>query len=182
MQSITTSPGARASGRTESSTTQPTERLDVSRVAPSALYALLGLEQQSRRSGIEPALRHLVYLRASILNGCAYCVDMHTKDAMLAGETEQRLHAVAVWHEAPFFTERERAALAWTDALTLIAQTGVPDEVFADARTAFSEEELIALTVAIITINGWNRLAVSFRTTVGGYVAGSNSKAAEVAA
>ena len=108
-------------------------------------------------------------LRASVMNGCAYCVDMHTKDARKAGETEQRLYAVPVWRETPFFTARERAALAWTEAVTDLPRTGAPDDVFAEVARHFDEEELVALTMAIVSINGWNRLAVSFRNPVGTY-------------
>ena len=111
----------------------------------------------------------LVKLRASQINGCAYCVDMHTKDARAHGETEQRLYAVAVWKEAPFFTPRERAALVWTEAVTLVSHDHVPDQVYETARREFSEKELIDLTMAVIAINGWNRLAVSFRAVAGTY-------------
>jgi AhpD family alkylhydroperoxidase len=111
----------------------------------------------------------LVKLRASQINGCAYCVDMHTKDARAQGETEQRLYAVVVWREAPFFSERERAALAWTEALTLVSRGNVADEVYEIARRQFSEKELVDLTMAIVAINGWNRLAISFRTPAGTY-------------
>jgi AhpD family alkylhydroperoxidase len=146
------------------------QRLDYTRVAPDAIRAQRGLETYIHSSGLEPSLIHLVKLRASIINGCAYCVDMHTKEARADGETEQRLYALPVWQETPFFTPRERAALAWTEALTLIAQNGVPDDVYAATRSEFSEAELVALTMVVVTINGWNRLAVSFRTPVGDYV------------
>ncbi|WP_349264140.1 carboxymuconolactone decarboxylase family protein [Longimicrobium sp.] len=144
-------------------------RIDYARVAPAAVRAQFGLEQYVRGSGLEHSLQELVKLRASYMNGCAYCVDMHTKDARVAGETEQRLYAVPVWRETPFFTPRERAALAWTEVVTDIGRTGVPDEVYARAREHFSEEELVNLTMAVITINGWNRLAVTFRAPVGTY-------------
>src|SRR5919199_5535389 len=130
---------------------------------------MLGLEQYVRKTGIEPALLELVKLRASYINGCAYCVDMHTKDARAAGESEQRLYAVPVWRETPFFTGRERAALAWTESVTDLARTGVPDDVYEQARAEFSESELVDLTMAIVAINGWNRLAVSFRAEPGSY-------------
>lgn len=120
-------------------------------------------------SGLEELLLELLKLRASQINGCAYCVDMHSKDARALGESEQRLYAVAVWREAPFFTDRERAALAWTEAVTLIAQTGVPDDVYQVARSQFSERELVDLTMVIIAINGWNCLAASFRALLGTY-------------
>ena len=146
-------------------------RIDYRNVAPAALQAQLGLETFVRRSGLEHPLLHLVKLRASVMNGCAYCVDMHTKDARKAGETEQRLYAVPVWRETPFFTARERAALAWTESLTDLPRTGAPDDVYEEVARHFTEEEIVALTMAIVTINGWNRLAVSFRAEVGSYVA-----------
>ena len=144
-------------------------RIDQSRVAPGAMQAMLGLEQYVRSSGLDPALVDLVRLRASYINGCAYCVDMHTKDARGAGESEQRLYAVPVWRETPFFTPRERAALAWTEAVTEVGRTGVPDDAYDEVRAHFSEAELVDLTMAVIAINGWNRLAISFRPEVGSY-------------
>jgi AhpD family alkylhydroperoxidase len=120
-------------------------------------------------SGLEHTLLELVKLRASYMNGCAFCVDMHTKDARAAGETEQRLYAVPVWRETPFFTPRERAALAWTEAVTDVSGSRVEDDVYTEAREHFDEAELVELTLAIVTINGWNRLSVAFRTEVGGY-------------
>src|SRR3954453_22428399 len=133
------------------------------------MKAMSGLEEPLRNSGLEPALRELVKTRASQINGCAYCIDMHTKDARAQGETEQRLYALSAWRETPFYTDRERAALEWTEQLTLIAEKGVPDELFAGMREHFSEEELIALTLAVVQINGWNRLAISARAPVGSY-------------
>lgn len=144
-------------------------RLDYAKIAPGAITAMYGLERYIRQSGLEPALLELVKLRASQINGCAYCVDMHTKDARARGETEQRLYAVCVWHETPFFTERERAALAWTEAVTRVSEEHVPDDAYQLARRHFAEKELADLTLAIVTINGWNRLAISFRTPVGDY-------------
>ena len=123
-----------------------------------------------RESGLEPPLLELVRLRASQINGCAYCMDMHTKDARAHGETEQRLYATTVWRETPFFSERERAALEWTEALTEIARGHVPDEVYNSVRQHFSEKELVDLTMAVIAINGWNRLAVGLRAPAGSYV------------
>jgi len=120
----------------------------------------------------------LVKLRASQINGCAYCVDMHTKDARAHGETEQRLYAVVVWHEAPFFTERERAALAWTEAVTLVSRDQAPDDVYQLARAQFSEKELVDLTMAVIAINGWNRLAITFREPAGSYQPAANTQRA----
>jgi AhpD family alkylhydroperoxidase len=148
---------------------QMTPRLNAPRVAPAAYHAMMTLQGYVKSTRIEPALAHLVYLRASHLNGCAYCIDMHTKDARAAGESEQRLYAIPVWHETPFFSPRERAALAFTEAVTQIGIEGVPDDVFAQARAEFDEQELVELTIAIITINGWNRLSVTFRTEVGSY-------------
>ena len=144
-----------------------TARIDYRKVSPEAVSAMAGLERFIRVSGLDPALVELVRLRASYINGCAYCVDVHTKDARAAGETEQRLYAIPVWRETPFFTSRERAALAWTESVTEVARTGVPDDVYEQARAEFSESELLALTMVIIAINGWTRLAVSFRTEPG---------------
>ena len=144
-------------------------RLDYTRIAPAAVRAQFGLEQYVRSSQLEHSLVELVKLRASYMNGCAYCVDMHTKDARIEGETEQRLYAVPVWRETPFFTPRERAALAWCEAVTDVGRAGVPDEVYEEARRHFSEAEMVDLTMAVVTINGWNRLAISFRAPVGSY-------------
>ena len=144
-------------------------RLDYAHVAPGAVRAQFGLEQYVRDSGLEHSLLHLVKMRASYMNGCAYCVDMHSKDARVAGETEQRLYAVPVWRETPFFTPRERAALAWTEAVTDVGRTGVPDDVYEETRRHFSEAEMVNLTLAVVAINGWNRLAISFRAPVGSY-------------
>jgi AhpD family alkylhydroperoxidase len=156
--------------------TEPrTPRIDYPSVAPDAMRAHLALERYVRQSRLEHSLLHLIKLRASYINGCAYCVDMHTKDARLAGESEQRLYAVPVWRETPFFTPRERAALAWTDAVTEVSKTHVPDDVFDHVREHFTDVEITNLTVAIIAINGWNRLAISMRTPVGGYVPRSPS-------
>lgn len=147
-------------------------RFDYRQAAPDAYRAQLGLETYAREAGLEHSLLELIKLRASVLNGCAYCVDMHTKDARLAGETEQRLYAVSVWHETPFFTPRERAALAWTDAVTEISRTGVPDDVYAVVQAHFTDAEIVNLTMAILAINGWNRLAIAFRQPVGSYQPG----------
>ena len=145
-------------------------RLDYRRVLPAASRAVTELERVIDAGGLEPQLRELVKLRASQINGCAYCVDMHTKDARAIGEDEQRLNLVAVWREAPFFTTRERAALAWTEALTLVSVTGAPDDVYEAMAGEFDPTEQVALTLAIVAINGWNRLAVGFRQPVGAYV------------
>lgn len=144
-------------------------RLEYAKVAPGVVTAMQGLENYVRHCGLEHSLLELVKLRASQINGCAYCVDMHTKDARAAGETEQRLYAVIVWVETPFFTERERAALAWTEAVTLVGEERVPDELYEQARRSFNEKELVDLTLALIAINGWNRLAISFRAVPGTY-------------
>lgn len=144
-------------------------RLNANMAAPEAMKALLGLQAHVNGCGLEHGLLELVKYRASQLNGCAWCMDMHTKDARAAGETEQRLYLLSAWRECPFYTERERAALAWTEAVTRLAEDGVSDEVFAEARTQFSEQELVELTMAIIAINGWNRINVPFRTVPGTY-------------
>lgn len=144
-------------------------RLNYSEVAPGALKAMLEIEKYAAGSGLEHSLYELVKTRASQINGCAYCLDMHTKDARKAGETEQRLYALSAWRETPFYTERERAALAWTEALTLISEDEVSDALFEATRAHFSEKEIVDLTMAIIAINGWNRLAISFRTLPGSY-------------
>ncbi len=138
-------------------------RLDYRKANPHALNAMLALEERIAQSGLEPTLIELVRLRASQINGCAYCVDMHTRDAHKHGETERRLATVVVWREAPFFTDRERAALEWTEAVTLVAHDHVPDAVWEAVRPQFTDAELVDLTLAIVTINGWNRFAVSFR-------------------
>lgn len=127
------------------------------------------LEETVRRSGLETALLELVRMRVSQINGCAYCLDMHSKDARAAGESEQRLYTLSAWHETPFFTERERAALAWAESLTLISETDVPDDLYESVREHFSESELAMLTLAIVAINGWNRFAISFRSVPGSY-------------
>jgi len=147
-------------------------RLDHRTVLPEARRAMTGLEEVVESSTLEPKLLELVRERASQINGCAYCLDMHTKDARAIGEDEQRLHLVAVWRAAPFFSPRERAALAWTEALTLLPETGAPDHVYAAMAREFDPAEQVALTLAIIAINGWNRLAVGFRRPVGSYVSG----------
>lgn len=133
------------------------------------IKAMYALEAPLQNSGLEPALRELVKTRVSQINGCAFCIDMHTKDARAHGETEQRLYALSAWRETPFFTDRERAALEWAEHLTLIAGRGVPDDLYARVGAQFSEEELAKLTLAVVQINGWNRFAISFRPVVGSY-------------
>lgn len=144
-------------------------RIDYTKASPDAVKAMYGLERYLRTCGLEESLVHLVKMRASQINGCAYCLDMHSKDARAAGETEQRLYVLDAWHEAPFYTDRERAALAWTDALTRIAETHAPDDVYREVREQFDEKELMDLTLAIVTINAWNRIAIGFRAEPGHY-------------
>jgi len=133
------------------------------------IRALGGLETYLRSCGLEPALLNLIKARASQVNGCAYCIDMHTKDARARGETEQRLYALPAWRATPFYTDRERAALAWTEAVTLISRKPVPDTLYEEARRHFSEQELVDLTLALVAISGWNRLSIAFRTVPGTY-------------
>ena len=150
-------------------TTETARRIDYATVNPAALRAVMGVEQYVRQSGLDHALLKLVKLRASYMNGCAYCVDMHTKEARAAGETEQRLYAVPVWRETPFYTPRERAALAWTEAVTELGRDGVPGELFDEVSAQFTEREMVDLTMAVVAINAWNRLAVSLGAEVGSY-------------
>lgn len=147
-----------------------TPRLDVATVAPAAYAAMLGLEHYIHRSSIERPLMHLVKYRASQLNGCAYCLDMHAKELRALGETEQRLFVLEAWREAPFYTPRERAALAWTEAVTNVQDGHVEDAEYDAARAVFSEAELVDLTMVVVTINAWNRLAIAFRAEAGSYV------------
>ena len=151
-------------------------RIDLMRVNPGIMQAMLGLERQVRQAGLDHKLIDLVRMRASQINGCAYCLDMHSKDARAKGETEQRLYGLDAWRETPYYSDRERAALEWTEALTLVAETRVPDDVYERVRAQFSEDELVHLSLAIVAINGWNRLNVAARTVPGGYVAGSLAK------
>ena|SRR5438093_13778627 len=146
-----------------------TPRLDVTKYLTSGLgRAMLALSTEAEAK-LERPLFELVKIRASQINGCAYCIDMHTKDARRAGETEQRLYALNAWRETPFFTDRERAALEWTEALTRVAETHVPDEIYERVAAQFDEAELVALTFAVVVINSWNRLSISFRPPVGSY-------------
>jgi AhpD family alkylhydroperoxidase len=144
-------------------------RIDYTDASPEAFTAVSKLEAFVRHCGLEHSLLELIKTRASQINGCAFCIDMHTKDARAAGETEQRLYALNAWRETPFFTDRERAALSLTEAVTLVSETRVPDDVFEQARQQFSEKEIINLTLAIATINVWNRLSITFRTVPGNY-------------
>src|SRR4051794_5219663 len=144
------------------------QRLDYPRLAPDAARAMYGLGTYLAGCGLEHGLLELVKIRASQINGCAFCIDMHTKDARAAGETEQRIYALNAWRETPFFTDRERAALAWAEAVTHIGG-GVSDDLYAEARRQFSEKELVDLTWAVAAINAWNRVAISFRSVPGSY-------------
>jgi AhpD family alkylhydroperoxidase len=146
-------------------------RINAQKVSPAAYKAMFGLESYVRQSGLEPSLLQLVKTRASQINGCAFCIDMHTKDARAAGETEQRLYGLNAWRETPFYTDRERAALAWTETVTLISEDHAPDDVYDEVRQRFTEEELVNLTLAIVAINGWNRLSIAFRAVPGSYQA-----------
>ncbi|HEX7349101.1 MAG TPA: carboxymuconolactone decarboxylase family protein [Rhodanobacteraceae bacterium] len=154
-----------------------TQRMNYSKASPDGFKAIYGLQQYVENCGLEHPLLELVKMRASQINGCAYCLDMHSKDARAAGETEQRLYLLNAWREAPFYTDRERAALAWTEALTEISKTHeVSDALYAEARKQFSEKELADLSFAIIAINGWNRLAIPFRAEPGHYQPGQYAK------
>ena len=141
------------------------QRLDFYKANPHAIKAMLALEERIGKSDLEKSLTELVRLRASQINGCAFCVDMHTADARKGGETDRRLATVVVWRETPFFTDRERAALAWTEALTLVSQDHVPDSVWEAVKPHFSDEEIVDLTLLISAINSWNRFAIAFRKT-----------------
>src|ERR687890_525069 len=151
-------------------------RLDLAQAAPAAMKAMLALSAHVAQSTLERALLELVKMRASQLNGCAFCLDMHSKDARAAGETEQRLYGLDAWRETPYYAARERAALEWTEALTLASETRVPDDLYERVREHFSEDELAHLSLAIVAINGWNRLNIAARTVPGDYVAGSLAK------
>lgn len=140
------------------------ERLNYAKASPAAYKAMLGLQQFVDKCGLEHGLVELVKMRASQINGCAYCLKMHSRDARKAGESEERLYLLGAWEEAPVYSPRERAALAWTEALTLITQGHAPDAVYAEAQRHFSEAELVNLTLAIVAINGWNRIAIGFRS------------------
>jgi AhpD family alkylhydroperoxidase len=145
------------------------ERLNYAEASPKGFEAMRALELHVRQSGLDHRLLQLVKTRASQLNGCAYCLDMHTKDARVAGETEQRLYALSAWRETPFFDARERAALAWTEAVTRLGEDHVSDEIYAEVRPQFDHRQLVDLTLAIVAINGWNRLAIAFRKEPGTY-------------
>ena len=144
-------------------------RLNYGTVAPGVYDAMDGLDQYLQRCGLEESLLHLVRLRASQINGCAYCIDMHSKDLRALGDTEQRVYSLDAWRECPYYTERERAALAWTEAVTLITVGRVPDQAHEEARAQLSEKELADLTLAVAAINAWNRLSIAARLVPGGY-------------
>jgi len=145
-------------------------RMDIMHIAPpGAFKAVMGLQEYVNKCGLEKSLLDLVFLRASQINGCAYCIDMHTKDARASGESEQRLYELDAWRECPFYSDRERAALAWTEAVTLVAAGHVPDDVYAEASKEFSDIELINLTLAVTQINTWNRINIAFRNMPGEY-------------
>jgi AhpD family alkylhydroperoxidase len=145
------------------------QRLDIMSASPGALKAMLQLSGYLHKTGFDKKLLDLMYLRVSQINGCAYCIDMHWKDLRAAGETEQRLYGLDAWEESPYYTERERAVLAWAEAVTRVADTHVPDEVFEETRRHFSDEEIANLTLAVVAINGWNRFNIAYRTTPGTY-------------
>ena len=151
-------------------------RLDYRKAAPDAFKAMLDLEAAVHRGGLELSLIELVKMRVSQINGCGYCLDMHSKEARAAGETEQRLYLLQVWREASIYSARERAALGWAEAVTLIADTEVSDELYAEAREQLGEKGLVELNLAIIAINGWNRMAIAFNASVGDYVVPAKSK------
>jgi AhpD family alkylhydroperoxidase len=144
-------------------------RLDYSKALPDGMRVINAVDRYSSSSGLEPSLLELIKMRASQINGCAYCVDMHSKDARTKGETEQRLYNLSVWRETPYYTERERAALAFTEAVTLIAGKPVPDEIYDEAKRHFSGEELVKLMIGIVIINTWNRFAITFGDEAGSY-------------
>ena len=162
-----------------SSETAEFERINFKKAVPAAYRAMLALETYVHHSGLEASLLELVKMRASQINGCAFCLDMHSKDARAAGETEQRLYLLNAWREAPCYSARERAALAWTEAVTLVSETHVPDEIYEEARQQFSDEELVNLTMAVVAINGWNRLEIGFRGVAGSYQPANRQSASQ---
>jgi AhpD family alkylhydroperoxidase len=154
-------------------------RIEYGKVVPEIFHAMLGLENQVQKSGLEGTLLNLIKLRASQINGCAYCIDMHSKDARAAGESEQRLYELNAWREAPFYSKREQAALEWTEAVTLVAAGHVPDQVYEQVREQFSAAELANLTLAVVAINGWNRFGIAFRAVPGEYRPAREGKSTE---
>jgi AhpD family alkylhydroperoxidase len=154
------------------------QRINYLKLAADAFRAMQGLEHYLHTCGIEERLLHLIKLRASQINGCAYCLDMHWKDLRAIGESEQRLYSLDAWEESPYYTDRERAALEWTEAVTRVADGHVPDEVYESVRTQFNEKEIADLTVAVATINAWNRLSIAGRVTPGTYQPAARTPAA----
>lgn len=155
------------------------QRINAFEKGQGALKAMLGISGYLTKSPLEKNLQHLIEYRVSQINGCAYCLDMHSKDLRHEGESEQRIYMLSAWRETPLYTERERAALAWAESITLLGEDHVPDEVFEQARREFSDEELIDLTLVVATINSWNRINIAFRTTPGTYQPGQWSAAAK---
>ncbi len=148
------------------------QRINAMEKGAGALKAMFGLGHYVAKSSIEKKLQHLIEFRVSQINGCAYCLDMHSKDLRAEGETEQRLYMISAWRESPVYTDRERAAFAWAEAVTLLGEDGVSDEVYEAAKKEFNEQELIDLTMVVVAINGWNRINIAFRTEAGGYQPG----------
>jgi len=148
------------------------QRINLMEKGGGAIQAMLGLSGYLAKSGLEKNLLHLVELLVSQINGCAYCLDMHSKDFRAAGDTEQRLYLIAAWRESPVYSERERAALEWSENVTRLGESGVSDEIYERAKKQFSETELVDLTLAVVAINGWNRLNIAFRTEPGSYQPG----------
>ena len=144
-------------------------RIELHKIGQKPLQLMLAIEGYLNGCGLDHGMLHLIKLRASQINGCAYCIDMHSKDARAGGESEQRLYALNAWEETPFFSERERAALRWTEALTLVTDGHVPDAVFEEVRPHFTDDELVNLSLAVATINAWNRLSIAFRSVPGAY-------------
>lgn len=153
-----------------------TQRINFAKVPSAVMKAMFGLQAAVEQSGLEHSLLHLLEMRASQINGCAYCLDMHSKEALAQGESEQRLFLLDAWRETPLYSKRERAALLWCETLTLVAERGAPDDVYEEVRKEFSDEELVGLSLAIVAINSWNRLMIGFQADVGHYQAGDAEK------
>lgn len=151
-------------------------RLDWRKTLPQAYKSMLDLQQVVEQSKLDHKLLELVKIRASQINGCAHCLDMHTKDAIAIGENEQRIHVLAAWREAPFYSSKERAALAWCESLTQISQNGAAERIYDEVESLFSPQEIVELTFAVIAINSWNRLAIGFKSEVGNYVSNRKPK------
>jgi AhpD family alkylhydroperoxidase len=153
-----------------------TQRINFAKASPAVMKAMSGLQAAVEQSGLEHSLVNLLEMRASQINGCAYCLDMHSKEALAQGESEQRLFLLDAWRETPLYSKRERAALLWCETLTRIAERGAPDDVYEDVRKEFSDEEMVGLTLAIVAINSWNRIMIGFQADVGHYQAGDAEK------